>query len=357
MAGNQPINQLYILRFLGALVVVTHHYGKHLLGETGIFAQLVHNAGFILSFFFALSGFVIGYNYFTPERFSKPKFLLKRLARLFPLYLLAFGLTLISGMLLNDAYPQGLTIILQALCLHAWYPSKVLAINYPSWSVSVEFFFYLIFPWLVLRLGKLSFRWFMIVTLAIWVLSSTQHVLFEQFIYDQHAKWTSEFILYFPIWHLNAFLAGMAGAEIFKRIRTKQWPTWIPPLFGLLCAASLILVTGTENAIRPHIHNGLLSPIILIMLVGFSLDTSILAKFMSSRPLVYLGNLTYGIYILQHPVFLWTSKAMDVNQFSPLQFLTYVMILLIASIAAYHLFEEPCRKWIVKRGMSQLKTA
>lgn len=357
MSGNQPINQLYILRFLGALIVVLHHYGKHLLGESGIFSELVRDAGFILSFFFALSGYVIGYNYFTPGRFNKSKFLLKRLARLFPLYLLAFGLTLVSGMLLTDAYPRGFTIIIQALCLHAWFPSEVLAINYPSWSVSVEFFFYLIFPWLVFRLEKLSFKSLLFISFCVWLLSSAQHLVFEHYIYNQEEKWTSEFILYFPIWHLNAFLAGMAGAEIFKRIRTRRLPTWIPPLLGLLCAASLVLITGTENAIRSHIHNGLLSPIILVMLVAFSLDRSALAKFMSSRPLVYLGNLTYGIYILQHPVFLWVRKTMDVEQFSSLQFLVYAMVLLVVSVGAYHLFEEPCRKWIVKRGMARIKTS
>ena len=342
---------------MGALVVVTHHYAKHLMADSGIFAELVKDAGFILSFFFALSGYVIGYNYFTPENFSKKKFLLKRLARLLPLYLLAFVATLLSAMLLKDAYPHGFTIIVQALCLHAWFPSEVLAINYPSWSVSVELFFYLIFPWLVLQLGKRSYRSFLWIVAAVWLLSSIQHLLLEHYVYDPNAKWTSEFILYFPVWHLNSFLAGMAGAEILKRINSAQISKWLPPVIGLLCAAILAWITGTDNVIRSHIHNGLLSPIIILMLLAFSLDRSWLAKFMSNKILVYLGNLTYGIYILQHPVYLWMAYFLGAEMFSLQEFVAYLLVLIAVSVAVYQLFEEPSRKWIVKRGMSSLKTS
>ncbi|MCB0755100.1 MAG: acyltransferase [Flavobacteriales bacterium] len=357
MAGKQPINQLYILRFLGAIIVVAHHYGKHLFSNSGMLFELINNAGFILSFFFALSGYVIGYNYFEIERFSRHRFMVRRMARLVPLYLFAFTVTLISAMILQNAYPRGLNIILQALCVHAWFPSMVLNINYPSWSVSVELFFYFLFPLLVIWMGKHSFKWFLAISGLIWLVSSAQHLIFEEFIYDPNAKWTSEFILYFPIWHINSFLAGMAGAEIFKRIQTTKIPKLIPPVVGILAASSIVQITGTDNFIRPHIHNGLLSPIIIIMLVAFSLDRSFLGKFMASRPMVFLGNLTYAIYILQHAVYLWTAYILDVDTFDRTQFAIYIVALLVISVLVYKLYEAPARDWIVKKGDVKLRTA
>jgi peptidoglycan/LPS O-acetylase OafA/YrhL len=357
VAAKQPIDQLFILRFFGAIVVVTHHYAKHLLPESGLLAELVRDAGFILSFFFALSGYVIGYNYFELEKFSKRNFLIKRLARLLPLYLLAFITTLLSAMLLKDAFPKGITVLIQALCLHAWVPSEVLTINFPSWSVSVELFFYLIFPWLVVQLGKRSFASIVWIAVTLWLLSSTQHVMLEHYLYDPQAKWTSEFILYFPVWHLNSFVAGIAGAEIFKQLRSYNIPVWLPPITGILGAAILFWITGTDNFLRPHIHNGVLSPIIILMLVGFSLDRTWLAKLMSNKLLVYLGSLTYGIYILQHPVYLWMSYFLGVETFSVQDFVIYLLTLTLVSVAAYQWFEEPVRKWIVNRADKGIRTS
>ncbi|MCB9187233.1 MAG: acyltransferase [Flavobacteriales bacterium] len=357
MAGKQPINQLYILRFLGAIVVVAHHYGRHLFVGNGMLFELINNAGFILSFFFALSGYVIGYNYFEPQRFSRNRFLVRRMARLVPLYLLAFVATLVSGMILENAYPRGLSIIVQALCMHAWFPSMVLEINYPSWSVSVEFFFYFLFPILVVLLRKRSFTWFMGFGLLLWLASSIQHLLFEKFIYDPNAQWTSELILYFPLWHINSFVAGMAGAEIFKRIRTSEIPRFIPPLIGILAAGSIVWITGTDNIIRPHIHNGLLSPLIIIMLVAFSLDRSVLGKLMASKPMVFLGNLTFAIYILQHAVYLWTVKLLGVEAFNRTDFTIYMFALLVVSTAIYKLYEAPVRDCIVQKGDRRLKNS
>jgi peptidoglycan/LPS O-acetylase OafA/YrhL len=149
----------------------------------------------------------------------------------------------------------------------------------------------------------------------------------------------------------------MAGAEIFKRVDFNKLPKLLPSLIGLSGIGCLIWVTGTENIVRPHIHNGLLAPLMIILLVAFSLDKTILAKLMSAKPLVYLGNLTYGIYILQHPVYLWTEKVLGTTSFDWLDFAIYMAVLLGVSVLGYQLFEEPCRKWVIKKALSRVKTS
>lgn len=349
MAERQPISQLFFLRFLGAVIVVIHHYGTLLFAKDGFWFEFFDNGGFVLSFFFVLSGYVIGYNYFEPNKFNTPSFLLRRSARLVPIYLIAFACTLITLMGILGTFPKGLSIILQGLMLHAWVPSMVLDINYPSWSVSVELFFILLYPLIVRFLAGKSFKTLVLASLIVWVLSSLQHIAFERYVYDQNQKWTSELILYFPLWHINSFLIGLASAQAYKRLRDKNIPKWIAPLVAIACVGTILAITGTDNFIRPHIHNGLLAPLLGSMMVAFSLDTSFVSGLLTLRPLVYLGNLTYAIYIFQYPVYLWVDMYIIPASAGSEFFLWFSVILLLFSAAVYELAEVPIRKLILRK--------
>src|ERR1700733_6170225 len=101
-----------------------------------------------VSFFFALSGFILAYIYpDLPDLAAVKRFCVARLARLWPLHLLtALFVVGISGI------PSFETLTLNALLLQAWVPIQNVYFSYNavSWSLLTEIFFYLLFPLLIL---------------------------------------------------------------------------------------------------------------------------------------------------------------------------------------------------------------
>src|SRR5690606_38332126 len=147
-----------------------YHYGTHTEPFNEPFLRNIVAGGFqAITFFYVLSGFVLAITY---KNFNKSwlSFMKRRCARIVPLYWLGIVSILILGFLYFDSKPKGISIILQSLGLHAWVPGKALEINYPGWSISVELFFYMMFPFINRIFKNTSIpRLFLIVTL-VWAL-------------------------------------------------------------------------------------------------------------------------------------------------------------------------------------------
>ena len=95
-------------------------------------------------------------------------------------------------------------------------------------------------------------------------------------------------------------------------------------------------------------HDGLMSVFFAAFIFFLSLDTSSLARGLSKKVFVLLGELSYSLYILQFPVykvvsFVFKSKGIDMPQ---LMFYTYLIILLLISFICYYKIEVVIRDWI-----------
>jgi peptidoglycan/LPS O-acetylase OafA/YrhL len=110
--------------------------------------------------FFLLSGFALwlGYGARPPTGAAGiGRFLLRRMAKIWPLHALALGLlaalvglAMLAGVPVRDPERFGLRdFLLQLFLVNAWETTARHAWNYPSWALSVEWAGYLAFPLLV----------------------------------------------------------------------------------------------------------------------------------------------------------------------------------------------------------------
>src|SRR6218665_3963605 len=153
-------------RGLFAMAVVVYH--SHALSTFTEFT-FFRNAYYFVEFFFVLSGFVLYHTYAERlrDREQLRRFVITRTARLYPLHvvmLLVFiaieGLKVAvehRGMMFSAASFSGprspQEILPNLLLVQSWWPSfNPLSFNYPAWSISVEYYLYMIFAVITLVL-------------------------------------------------------------------------------------------------------------------------------------------------------------------------------------------------------------
>ncbi len=168
--GRGEIRPLTSLRGLAALAVVMQHFSTTVQEHTVTTIPSIPPHGYMaVDLFFVLSGFIMAYNYqddFRRHGLSAfPGFLGKRVARIVPLNL--FMLAVIVALGQASLAIQGRNIIYTSRSFWIDLTSNVLMLqglgigmnmNGPSWSISVEFAAYLLFPILLIAVGFSRFR-------------------------------------------------------------------------------------------------------------------------------------------------------------------------------------------------------
>src|SRR5438874_12162874 len=165
---QQHLGALTGVRFVFALYVVLFH-SRAAFGEAPVFVRHILNHGNIgVNLFFVLSGFVLAYNYFqrADGGLQIRDFLIARFARIYPVYLLSVILFVPPG--LFGAVADPITAFISAVTLSQTWTGHM-AWNTPGWSLSVEAFFYLLFPLILLLLARLRVAGLLVTMTSVWV--------------------------------------------------------------------------------------------------------------------------------------------------------------------------------------------
>lgn len=348
-----PMNlpQLTVTRFVAALGIVVYHLGRTawpfaLVPE---WISLLHLA---VSYFFTLSGFILIIaqvrNGQLPETVQAKPFYRNRFARIYPLYVLALGLWVAFN--LFSSHPADAVhwdeVGLNLLLLQSWIPGYAISCNYPGWSLSVEAFFYAVFP----RRYRLYRR---INTRSV-LLSSAVSLGLVLCFSGLARAWgmDHEFYSYWPLWHLGSFLVGVAGGLLFVREYQRFLPyRWVFRISALvlLPAAWMLLIERQELVL--YAHNGALAPLYMLVILGLALSTE--EKPLLGRGILpWLGEISYGMYILHIPLSFFTyGIAARLGAGVGLDpFWLQLAILLVVSAASYQWIEIPARRLIRGRN-------
>jgi peptidoglycan/LPS O-acetylase OafA/YrhL len=350
MATSTFLPQLTFTRFIAAFFVVAFHFGQQAWPfQTYPLSAWTQEGGLGVGFFFVLSGFVLMWVY-APQAADRPgrAYWMARIARILPVYLATFLVSLLIVMFVRHEYPRGLSIILQALGLHAWVPGYALSINFPGWSVSVEIFFYLCFPFLLPWARRMPVLW----------MGGLIALLYAgtQLLYHNFATWMpvipgdglNDFALRFPPWHLPAFLIGILAARL-TRTYLDAWKGMPGLLMAIAASAAILVILATSNALRSSAGGGLLAPLFGVLVMGIALLPDAPARILGHPALVYLGEISFGIYLLQCPVYMIWEGILGLGQVSGNLFWPYFLTLVAAAAFSYWALEQPARAWLRKR--------
>ena len=193
------LRSLTALRFVAAFALFAFHIRIHfgpLDWITGAADRLVLNAAAFMSLFFVLSGFVLTYSYL-----SKPA----------ELSTYIFWLNRDGGAVALCAAQIALIVVLSLTFVQAWFPPLMRFWNNgASWSLSVEAFFYALYP-SILNCIKLASQRTLLLTLGLSLMLSVSPGL----VYLAFGGPPIYYAL--PIFRLPEFLSGCAAGDKRER--------------------------------------------------------------------------------------------------------------------------------------------
>lgn len=354
---QERLDVLTSLRFFAAIHVVFYHYAGRIFLPFPWIQGAIEIGYYAVSIFYVLSGFVLVYSYSNVEgsfRGSRRTFWIGRFARIYPAYLLAFMLCIPDvalGILHNNRLAEGTAKAAVAAAAHlsmtqAWMPRLSALWNYPGWSVSVEAFFYLCFPFLLARVGRCSIRQCYALIGLSWLVSLSIYVFLWHWMpnLDHTPLWRNGFN-YNPMLRVPTFLTGMAIGRIYFLRRDRPASNAIPAaIAALVCLAAM----GFSTLLRQTtLRDIVFAPAFAYLIYSFARDRRYIARVFSARPLVLLGEASYSIYILQWPIFFLCG--LSAESITAGAFTAYLLALLTVSILSFTFIEEPVRKAIRAR--------
>ncbi|MDR1106204.1 MAG: acyltransferase [Treponema sp.] len=380
--GRRPeIKPLTSLRFVFAILVFLCHYSTDSTGEKVIFLEGIIG----VEFFFMLSGFILSYTYgnrIAEKKTSLGEFFLARFARIYPLHLATFLLSL--ALLIRNSLAAGDAVALSWLrmffnitLLQSFIPdsSYNLSFNIVSWSISDEMFFYLMFP---LLLRVFNGRGIKIKAAAGLVALAAYFTA----IFLLPGQYVLTVFYINPLVRILEFIWGMLMFRIWRRItsgaenrESAVHRKFLPSVTEIAPVCLLVIMVMAADRISPVYRIGSYYWIPMALLVlGFAqpFGEGIISKLLSLKPFVFLGKISFGFYML-HSIMLSPVPAavkrvfhLDLESVHPAARFTIIFAaVLAASIASFYCFELPAgnfiknlsRRWKKPAGTSPRKAA
>lgn len=358
MSVEQKTTPLYITRFFAAYGVLLFHFlPKYYYSD----ASLVGRMGEAVNYFFFISGFVMivaNKRFVTGalpiSEFSRKDFWIKRAARIYPMYILAL-LLCVSFHYFIKRYDESIPyrFPLESIGVQRWFYAG--SINFPAWSVSCEFLFYFLFPfllpWLIrTKLPKLFyiFSFFLLISIAVtyvwgeWVIPSSAN--------SKVLKMANESIHNHPLFKFSVFLAGNLCGLVYLRYnaflgRYNGYSLLIFIISTFLCFFVLYILPKESYLIQ----GGLLAPLYFILTLALCNLKAPVIRFLNNPVFVFLGEISYGIYIMQVPVLLFFEQfILGGNKLvNGLQFFSYTLVLTGLCAILFYIFEKPFKRRVI----------
>lgn len=344
--NKEKYYSLDLLRAIAAMIVALAHFSLGTIEVQNI------AAGLSVGLFFILSGFVLSHAYQTQignQSFTLKSYAILRIARLYPLHILTFLVTVIYWLFIEFGKREGflstgaqadwnvLSIIENLTFTHLLLQEKV-SFNTPSWSISVEFWcsFYVFFLCLPIR-TYIKTLVILIVTALFAIVEinggflNAESVRIGGFLEKNYITGLACFSLGWAIYKLeikvNPFLSWTYTALLlliilWQPVDLSEFP-WLELVYWAGMALSIILLRSAQP------------------------KDSRLRSLMETS-----GNMSYGIYLWHIPLILWMhriNKMTGTPENTRGMDLIYIGILLPLAWVTYKFFERPAQRWIRKK--------
>ncbi len=301
-----------------------------------------------VDFFFLLSGFVLAGAYGGRDYNLRNvcRFAVMRVGRMYPLHLAVIIVCLIAAWLLGNPHSWR-RIIVEGSLVQNW-PGVTVplrSINGPSWTISVELLANLLLAaagWFPLRVNR-----FFAVVIGLVAYGSIMAIAVQHDGVLDLSMANSATPFY------RCFSEFVIGVLLFRWRNTGSY---------LSGTALSILSAITIGAIISNISDRIVVSLLAILILGIAANNGNLLRFLESRPIYFLGKISFSVYLVHLPVlyavsFLVMRTSLSVTPVLVLYVVGTVLITIGVSSLTYKYIEEwgriTSKRWAASIGKSR----
>lgn len=356
VSGRTRLPSLQGMRFVAAgMVFFFHVIIEYVFATPRVqqqYTSIFWQAGWTgVGFFFLLSGFVL-----TWARRAKDTtvgFWWRRLVKIYPNHLVTFvAAAILLGSVSGVAF-DGRAAVLNLLLVQAWSPSLPIwaSFNGVAWSLSCEALFYLLFPFLVLVIDRIRPERLWLAAGA--VIACIFAVPGLSLLLPKQAPWPGMtvtpyqtwFIYQLPPTRLLDFVLGILVARIVMTGRR------VP--LGLGGAIALVVTAYALAGFFPYAYTlvaVMVVPLALLVAAGAVADLRGQRNVLSSRPMVWLGGISFALYMWHSLVLTYGREALGTSRHWSVPVAMGIVALLFGAAILvawlqYSLVEQPIVRW------------
>lgn len=365
------LTNLTPLRGIAALLVAVFHFEMAIAR----FVQPQHTLFFekcylMVDLFFIMSGFIMLHVYgssfsFNISKTSFRQFIVARFARIYPLHFFAMLLlVLMVAIITHGNLPEAgienkAAIATGLLLLHSFNIHHIYTWNIPSWSISAEWWAYMLFPAITLFIMKK--KAVAVITLLVFIALAYFSIMYV-------LPRTNPLYPSVPVPHnLNTtydygFLRGLAGfiagMLLYLLYQQQRWHNMFAKDATALLAILLVVLC---------LHFGVPDVVTVVMfamlILSFACNNKMIHRVCNNKLMQYLGLISYSVYLMQ--IFLQEPFSRGLRLPGVTGFgrgkqniafgsgfgycLVYILLLIAISSITYYCIEVPCRRYINKK--------
>ena len=359
--ARQHISALTGIRGVAALWVMLHHLSTQysFQGNMPTWLEYAASKGWLgVDLFFILSGFVISYVHQTDfedgvRASSWKRFMILRFARVYPVHFVTtvslIPIYLLASTFFNYQSPVEAFSVVKLV--HSLTLTNGLGLpssggwNAPSWSVGAELFAYLVFPWLTWWIFARRMSVLTCVTGCIVILIFTTSI--GWYLSEGERYFANKATTLLRI--TSEFSVGCLLYNIYKQVN--NFSLWLLSLIASLLLLIMLVID------IPSKWDGLFLVAFSLLIIGLSEHRGLVARMLGNRCWVYLGEISYSIYLCHGIVFMVLNSLLprllpELHWWS--LFITapaYILSVWLISHYMYHYVEVRARTYIKNKWL------
>lgn len=310
-----------------------------------------------VTIFFTLSGFLIAFRYFDHSKIDYKKYLVNRIARIYPMYFLLTTFTFVlAAIFLNQNSIHDLKIyFLNITFLRGLFSDLKFSGIAQGWSLTVEEMFYLLAPFSFIMIKK-SKNYLFIIPILLLTIGIFAVLIFQKINYFGFMGNMNFMLLYTFLGRSTEFFLGIFLAILYKNRGHVSY-------HGLFTYSGLFIIFFTIyllSSLKGDLAFGLFHPIGIVLnnlllpalgictfFWGLLTEKTIINKVLGSKLFELLGKSSYVFYLIHMGLIYIIIRKISENLF--IQFI----LLNILSYLLYQYLEEPINKFLRKRMIKQ----
>jgi peptidoglycan/LPS O-acetylase OafA/YrhL len=338
---HQPaLDGLRALAVIAVMVFHQNHLGGGFLG---------------VDVFFVLSGFLITslllIDHANTGKIVSFAFWRRRVRRLFPALLVLLAITALYAV--TVARPESLESIRREAFATLVYIQNYWVLNHPedfryplahTWSLSIEEQFYVVWPLLLAGLVWITRRrrWLVVAVLGLALLSAALMSARYGNAQGRSANFSTETRA-----HELLIGAALGIALLGRRVSGR-----VLHIAGTMALLILVVAAFTAGDHAPFLYRGgyLLIAVTtaVVITAAVSSGSSWLRAALSWKPLVWIGLISYGLYLYHFAMYGFVN-AQDIVTWEPALVAMRFGLTIVVAAASYYLIEQPIRKGALTR--------